>query len=267
MNRCHDPRCADGPPLDDAPTGPRLTRDGWHLCDRCAAALERRLGDLPALEDELRAILRRDGLRGQRTGSGNKPTKAGAPPSEYRHDADDALTDLRDVLTSWVFMLCADHDLRGPDLTGERRGATAARWLFVRLPALVVHDAAGDAAEEVRTLCRQAEGVARLQPGRHRLPAPCPDCGATELHRLDGEDHVLCQSCGLTWHEDDYDRLAAVLASDYLTVTEAAAAARVPTGTFRRWVSEGRLSPAVDVDGARYLRADVEKVKREERAA
>lgn len=270
MSRCLDPKCSDGPPLDctcdpdavphhHAP-GPRLTDDGDRLCRRCADLLEKRIAELPARQRELRDNL--GGLHSHERGE-NRPTK-GTPPVPLNIAAHDHLTDMHAKVVSWVRMVAEERDLRGPD----RDALTyLCPWLLSQLPYLLQHGAVGDLADEMRDLTRTADGLTRAQPQRHHLPAPCPDCEATELYRLDGADHVLCQSCGLTWHERDYDRLVLVLASDTrtsVTAKEAAVRAGVPASTFRRWVGEKKVRRLGTVDGiARYSTADLDALQEE----
>lgn len=52
-----------------------------------------------------------------------------------------------------------------------------------------------DYATEIEDLTRTAHGLAPSRPQNYRLPAPCPSCGASELHRRDGDDFVSCLSC------------------------------------------------------------------------
>lgn len=62
------------------------------------------------------------------------------------------------------------------------------------------------------SLVRAVAGRSKLV---HDLPAPCPRCDQLTLVRHDGDDHVQCEMCRVTWDEGDYKRLCLVLADDY----------------------------------------------------
>jgi hypothetical protein len=113
------------------------------------------------------------------------------------------------------------------DWAGHRREhlpeptvAILAGWLRDRTEwACDQHPAVDEYADELRGLVRTLRiitGTARLVV---RLPTPCPDCDLLSLIRQDGADHVECTQCRRLWTEDEYRRLAVVLAE---TMREAA---------------------------------------------
>jgi hypothetical protein len=258
--RCIDPACNDGPPLDDQPA-PRYARVGL-LCPRCALRLERRLAELPARHDELGQVL--GGSQGTR--AEGKRTK-GAPPVPLNVAAHDHRQHMTGVLASWALLVREERGLRGPDTSTV---AVLAPWLVQQTSWLVEQPWVDDLSAEVADLTRVADGITRRNPGWHRLPAPCPECAAFELGRKDGDSHVECRSCGLTYGEADYLHLVHVLASDEeqtVTAREGARLCNVKPETFRQWVTRGWIRRMGEAGGlARYSREDVER-RRQEGAA
>lgn len=258
--RCADPKCDDGP--TDSDPLPRYVQEPGLLCRRCATLLEQRIAELPAHATDLRAVL--GGLKASEKGE-NRPTK-GTAPIPLNLAAHDHLTLMHATCVSWVLMVCEERDLRGPDrndlpvLTG---------WLLSQLPWLLEHGAVGDLAEEMRDLARVADGIARAKPQWHRLEAPCPHCGVLGLGRWDGESQVACMSCGTAWPEEQYPRLALVVATDprySLTAEQAAERSGVAGSTFRGWAATGEIKPVGTADGVRrYAVTDVDRVATKKR--
>lgn len=253
MIRCIDKACADGPRIDDRPA-PRMVAAGL-LCRRCTGHLERRLAELPARADQVRAVL----YGAQRPqGDGSRRTK-GNPPVPLNIAAHDHLILIEATVTSWTALVAEERGLRGPE-----RGTVPilSAWLLNQLDWLVEQPWVDDMAEELRDVSRTAAGLGQADPEWHRLPAPCPGCGDMTLGRWDGDDHVGCGTCGERWPEDDYARMVLVLASDVevsLPSLHAAARAGVPHATFRQWVSRGHVRRLGTIEGsARYSVADID---------
>ncbi len=75
-----------------------------------------------------------------------------------------------------------------------------------------------DGVEAAVELCRlhdRAQTTLGLTELRHRLPAPCPRCDTMTLYRDNGEAHVYCARCRISYAEDDYERLTLILADAY----------------------------------------------------
>lgn len=255
--RCVDPACTDGPRESDDEPMPRMTRHGF-LCQRCTDALERRLAELPARRNLLRAIAAL--VLSSRSRGEHKPTK-GDPPVEFNIAVHDHLEHLHGVIVSWVRLVCEERGLRGPDGNDIER---LAPWLLGQLDWLTGQAWVGDMCDEIRDLTRVADGITQHIPGWHRLPAPCPACDHKTLGRWDGGDQVGCTNCGQQWPERDYPFLVRVLATDTgtsVTAAEAAERAAVEPATFRQWVSRGKVRRLGTVDGlARYSTADIDAV-------
>ncbi len=136
------------------------------------------------------------------------PARAGTITDPY--DDQVGHVSVATVLDTWV-----------RDWAGQRREglpaadvATLARWLADRTDwACDTHTAVDEYAAELRQLTRTLRVVTGTAQLVVRLPAPCPDCDLLSLIRADGEDHVRCTECGRLWTEDEYQRLAIVVAA------------------------------------------------------
>lgn len=254
--RCADPACLDGPDQ-----GARWATHGL-LCTRCHDQLERRLAEMPAQEVELWKIL----LHGASAAldAGNARTK-GSPPAPVRgfEITHDHLQHMRAVIASWVMLVREERGLRGPDRSDI---AVLAPWLLGQLDWIAQQEWVREFADEIRDAARTADGITRSTPKWNRLPVACPvlDCGAHELGRMDGADHVDCRACGTVWPEAEYARFVLVAASDTrhsVTAVEGARRARVNGATFRQWVTRKKVRRLGTVDGlARYSTEDVDRM-------
>lgn len=254
--RCVDPICLDGPADGDQPM-PRWADAPGLLCRKDAEKLEQRLAELESRRDALRSVLG-GGPAGAK--GGNRPTK-GSPPIPLNISAHDHLTAMQAVVVSWVRMVCEERGLRGPDGSDV---ALLARWLLSQLDWLLEHPAVGDLCDEMRDLARVADGLTQVHPRWNRLDPACPTCGAQELGRMDGDEHVACRACGRQWHEREYPafvRLALDESGGSCTAAEGAERAGVPAATFRQWVSRKKVRRLGTVDGlARYSTEDVDRM-------
>ena len=251
--RCCDPRCTDGPPEHDEPR-PRWAVDGERLCVRCGTLLERRLSELPACRDALRANLAKTGGG---SNVGNKPTK-GSPPIPLNIAAHDHLTLMQATVTLWALMVREERNLRGPDRNDLR---VLCGWLSSQLPWLLTHPAVGDLADEVRNLVRIAEALAQTREQWHPLDPPCPGCGEHAVGRWDGADHIDCKACERVWQEKEYPsfvRLALDNSGGRVTAKEAISLLEVKPELFRQMVSRGKVHKLGTLDGiAQYRASDV----------
>lgn len=115
------------------------------------------------------------------------------------------------ILDTWVRDWAG---MRGEGLP-EPTVPTLTRWLAHRTEwACNSHIAVDEYADEMRALVRTLRIVTGTARYVDRLPAPCPDCDLLSLIRQDGADHVECTECRRLWTEDEYRRLAVVLAGE-----------------------------------------------------
>lgn len=153
----------------------RPRHDNHAICSMHATQLERDLGDVPALLDELETTLTRQTATGGRNGG-----RGTEKPLPFDQGASEALDVLRGTLEAW-----------GREV-GTRGTALA---LLGHLEHLFHHPCAADAVEEVGAACRNA--LRAIDHHRElvyagRCGADCPD----ELYARPGRPTVTCRTCG-----------------------------------------------------------------------
>lgn len=180
------------------------TRDNAVLCDDCTSMLERALGDVAGVVEEIEVTMTR-----QRSA----PIVTGAPsathPLPWHEKAAEALRELHNLLVLWV-RLCDEEGVgTGPaDLPADNPAALAG-WLLHRVPGLARHDAASDALDEITNAVAECERIvfwkrrARVYLGTCGQPIededgmpldePCPG----EVYAEDDRAQVgECDDCG-----------------------------------------------------------------------
>jgi hypothetical protein len=148
-------------------------------------------------------------------------------PSPLNLAAYSAATDLSDVLSGWVEMLCDQYDYRGPTSLMTRDGIenpqgmqlnprwsrwchesvwcdpprlfevrSACKWLLAQLEHLEACPGIGDLANELSAVMAQAHALAPWREQAARLNGiECPCCHAVALVRYGGDADVTCQKC------------------------------------------------------------------------
>lgn len=199
---CVFPRCRD------VEGNPRLTDDT--VCESCRGRYRRLLHWLAEDYTLIRTTMPIP-VSGGKTRRG-KAVAFGHPAAW----ASDTLALIADVLNAVEDNL-REHNGHGhapdPDACREHyRMWHAVEYLTARFDDLCTFPDAADSAAELADLHR----VAYVGLGRARfaekLPVPCPDCDALQMVREVGQ--VQCQECGLTFSDDQYPRLALILADD-----------------------------------------------------
>lgn len=191
------------------------------ICVHCAWLLEKALGDVPALSDDLDLTLSRQTASGARNGS-----RSSNKPLPFDTNASEVGWLLRNTLVGWVRDLCEAHTEPGPpDTCGDM-----ARWLLARLWRLQAHPAANEVVSEVlaavgearRAIDRPAE---RVYAGACQVPHEGVACDQPLYARL-GRTVITCPKCG-TGHDlqDRRERMAAELDGMLMTVREIAVVA------------------------------------------
>lgn len=209
------------------------------ICNLCAHDLERALGDIPSLVDELDTTLSRqakfsllnDGGRGTDT------------PVMFHEAASDAYWELRNTLIGWT-KLHAEETLpknpaSGPTcraclhvscsiLRSRRRPlpddtlAALSRHLLGRVEWFRHHELAAEMVDEIRGAAQRLAHIVDQPPGRTIPVAPCPE--VTEEGPCPGEMRaflpasedkppvISCRECGKSWPTIEWTRLAKRLA-------------------------------------------------------
>lgn len=193
------------------------------ICKPASQRLTRTIGEMPALHDWLRANLTPGAASTDAPVSGSRERPIPLAAGVYDH-----AELIRQTLNGWARIVAEDRQLTGPwrslaqDSLAERdrlaRGKeqtstvnALAVFLLAHLDWAMGQTWVDDLTEEMSDLARTGHGLAPTKPGRHDLPAPCPDCDLMALARWDGEDHVICRNCHAMWDENEYKRLVIVL--------------------------------------------------------
>jgi hypothetical protein len=164
----------------------RPTRDQRLLCDQETWELEKALGDLPALLDELHVTLTRQAVMGSGGGGGKVIGKVQPLPYDVR--ASEVLEQLRIVLVGWVRVIAEDH---GHELPGDQLRSVA-RWLLTRINLLASHEAAEDIHREITDAC--ASGNRAIDKVAERIFVGLCECGDW-LYARPSSRLVQCRKC------------------------------------------------------------------------
>lgn len=225
-------------------------------CHSCTSALERDLGDVPAIVAELDVTISRQA----RIGSGGK----GGLASErwcYNPGAAAVADDLANTLTTWARDVCGDTS-PGP-LSNPSHAAAA--LLLMHVPAIRRHPAVVELYDEITDAVKQARQAVDRPADRQYLGTCLAEFeGVTctqEIFARPGASEARCKVCGIT--HDVVERRTWLLgeAEDRLfTVREAAqimgsfANVLVSESTIRSYVSTKQLTYHGKVEGVSVIR-------------
>ena len=169
------------------------TRDNAILCDDCTEVLDRALGDVTWVSEELDVTMTR-----QRSA----PIETGAPsathPLPWHDKAAETLRELKNLLVLWV-RLCDEEGVgSGPvELPADNLPAIS-RWLLHRVPGLARHDAAAEALDEITNAVAECE---RIIFWKRKSRIYLGTCGQRVA---DEEGVTLMESCtGEVYAEED----------------------------------------------------------------
>lgn len=165
----------------DRPVG-----DGY-VCQHCADRLERALGDVPALWEELDTVLTRQARYSDPEGRG------GEKALPFNLKASDTGEALRGTLNTWCRLIAEE---RGKDLP-EDHPAAVARWLLKHVTWLRHHRAGADAVDEITSAVHKVRCIVDRPPERI-YAGPCADCGG-DMYGKPGSASVICRPCGLEY--------------------------------------------------------------------
>ncbi len=252
------------------------------VCGACAQELVRDLGDVPSLSHHLDLALTRQ----SRMGSGDGGRRGAETPLPWDERAREAGFILRSALVGWVRVLSEDvRAIEGPmcgyvcghstcEYMSLGRGpvddlAAIARWLIRHAKVLLLHEAAGEAAEEILDAVRQARRAVD-RPADRLYAGPCDQCGV-DMYARPGAALVACPVCvdedGRRLRYEVRDRREWLLAEAAELLLPAPDVARALTSLVRpiapallhTWVARGKLSArSVDARGRALFRvADV----------
>jgi hypothetical protein len=244
----------------------RPVGDGARLCPGCTGRLERDLGDLATLADELETTrARQSRTGGQATGI---VVRSADTPLPWNDKASDAAALLRSTVVAWVRVAVDDLGVRCPRDTMQSMAGT----LLAALPRLRHHDAADALLDEIDHVTGLARQVIDRRPDR-TYAGPCradvdehddqgPSCCVEDLYARPGSSIVVCRRCHAE-HDAAARRDWLLRIAENQLVTVAELAAMLGTGerpfsrhTINSWIRRGRLVQHGEHEPALYRVGD-----------
>lgn len=232
----------------------RPSHDGWTICTHHSWTLERDLGDIPALAEQLDITVSRQTASGARNGA-----RSTERPLAFNYGASEAMYALRNTLVGWV----RDLDPAGADWPADTVPALA-MWLLARMGRLRTHPAAEEVVGEVCAAVRECwraidRAAERMYAGQCGAAGPEGEC-VEPLYARPDRAAVDCRACGATHLiEERRAKILAELADRLLTAREIARLAawsgeHPDTARTEKllsvWVARKRLAPhGVDLHG------------------
>lgn len=178
-------------PVDGRP----LTNNAT-ICTGCADTLDRALGDVDALLEDLDTALARQSRK--RPARGNHPRDD--KPLPYDLGASRASGELKAVLVGWARLVAEE---RGFPITCRDTSSSIASWLLHHVAWLTRHDAGPDAYSEIVGAVTNIRRTIDIAPDQTYI-GPCyaviegVECSET-LWGIDGSTTTRCRTCGTTW--------------------------------------------------------------------
>lgn len=174
----------------------RPTRDAAYGCDNCGDLLARALGDISWLDEQLEVtITRQSGIDYRRMGSGGAKKDAERPlPGNWT--VSEARTHLKALLVSWV-LLSNEDGVRSSDPNDglpDDNLVAISRWLLWRVDGLMLHEAGGDAVDEIASAVAHCHRLIDRHPERQYL-GQCEACVGGRLYARPGSDKATCEAC------------------------------------------------------------------------
>ncbi|MCO4257388.1 hypothetical protein [Pseudarthrobacter cellobiosi] len=171
------------------------------ICSDCTNAIDRALGDLDWLLDELDTTMTRQTKT--RPARGNHASDG--PPMPYNVRASDTARDLRILLKDWVSLVAEGLAAEGKfvALPTPATAKTLSSWLMHHVTWLSRHAAAPDAYSEIVGAVNNIRRTIDIAPDV-RYIGPCysvinnVECPET-LYGIEGQDDVKCRTCGTVW--------------------------------------------------------------------
>lgn len=222
------------------------------ICAGCEIALDRALGDLDSLLDELDITLTRQAKR--RPARGNQP--APEPVMPYNIAASDTARDLRTLLKDWVSMVAEGLAGEGKfvALPMPATGRTLAAWLMNHVHWLATHDTAPDAYSEIVGAVNNIRRTIDIAPDTTFI-GPCyslidgVEC-TEDVYATEHSPTARCKTCGTTHDVAARTGQAASISTrataTAVVITRSLTLGGLPlqTSRIRVWAHRGHLTPA-----------------------
>lgn len=165
----------------DRPVG-----DGY-VCQRCADRLERALGDVPALWEELDTVLTKQARYAA------AEARRGERSLPFNPEASEIGWVLRNTLSTWCRLIAEE---RGKPLPEDNPPAIA-KWLLNHTTWLRHREFGHQAVEEITSVVGQVRKMVD-RPAERIYAGPCKDCGKDMYGKPDASS-VDCRPCGLSY--------------------------------------------------------------------
>lgn len=157
-----------------------------HVCTDCSRRLERALGDIPALTEELDTVLTKQARYADAEARGGSEKALPFNPA-----ASELGWVLRNTLATWCRLIA---DERGKGLPGNDTPPAMARWLLGHVEWLRHHRAGHEAVEEITSVVKQIRKAVD-RPAERIYVGPCGECSA-DLYGKPDSIKVKCKGCG-----------------------------------------------------------------------
>lgn len=165
----------------------RPVLDQAYACQHCADRLERALGDIPALWEELDTVLTKQARYAA------AEFRRGEQALPFNPTASELGWVLRNTLATWCRLIGEE---RGRELP-EDNPAAISGWLLGHVTWLRHHRAGHEAVEEITSAVNQIR-KAIDRPAERIYAGPCKDCGGDMYGKPDAA-MVHCRPCGLDY--------------------------------------------------------------------
>lgn len=229
-------------PIDGKP----LTNNAA-ICTDCTDTLDRALGDLDALLEDLDTALTRQSRKRPARGNPVRDDR----PLPYDVGASRAASTLKGVLVGWARLVSEEREVA---LTCRDTSSSIADWLLHHVHWLSRHDAAPDAYSEIVGAVNNIRRTIDIAPDATYI-GPCyslvdgVECDET-LYGIEGHDDVKCRTCGTVWNARarTLEALAhaETVAQDATTLSRSFALKGIALDTDRikKWGQRGHLARA-----------------------
>ena len=216
------------------------------ICADCTDTLDRALGDLGALLQDLDTALARQSRKRPARGNHERDDK----PLPYDLGASRSADAMKGILVSWARLVSEEREV---PITCRDNSASIALWLDPHVTWLSRHEAAADAYSEIVGAVNNIRRTIDIAPDT-RFIGPCyaviegVECDET-LYAVEGSEAVRCKTCGTTW--DARDRTlqtlthAETIAQDATTLSRSFALQGIALETERikNWAKRKHLAP------------------------
>lgn len=218
--------------------------DGGYVCSRCWLPLERDLGDMTFLAEQLDITLSRQ----SRTAPRAYGSRSSDTPVYFDVTASSVGAESRAVLVSWALMVSEERGIPTP----ADRLAAMGVFLLGQQEWLRHHPAASDALEELTAAIHAIRNAVDTAPDM-LVVGPCDPKGehgdpcTQELRVKAGKEFVECAACGLSWRVADRREFLVEAAQDMLVTAYVLSRFLTAYGDpisddrLRKWAAQGHI--------------------------